>query len=114
MVEFRRGDVIRAHLPNNRSGSELKGPRPVVVVQNDGGNRVAPSTIVVPIKEDKGKRYPFLVPLPLGSFGLTKPSVADCCQILTIDKQYVTEKIGRLPATWMADIDAALKIALAL
>ena len=89
---MRRGEVFWADL-SPRSGAEQRGRRPVIVVSNDGFNLTPSwqSVIVVPISssETQARRGPTAVPLPAGSAGLRRPSVALCHQVTTLDRAKV-------------------------
>ena len=112
-----RGEIYWANL-RPRSGSEQRGRRPVLVVSNDGFNRVPQwrSIIVVPLStaERQAKRGPTAIPLSRGVAGLPESSVVLCHQVTTLDRGKLTERIGVLPTDALAEVDAGLKIALAL
>jgi mRNA interferase MazF len=113
----RRGEVFWADL-SPRSGSEQRGRRPVIVVSSDGFNLTPAwrSVIIVPIStsESQARRGPTAVPLPAGSARLTRPSVALCHQVTTLDRAKLTERMGVLPADLLAHVDDALRAALDL
>ncbi|MBI1892726.1 MAG: type II toxin-antitoxin system PemK/MazF family toxin [Candidatus Rokubacteria bacterium] len=94
-------------------GSEQHGVRPALVVQNDVGNQYAATTIVATITSQI-KIYPVTVPLKRGDAGLTKPSMVNLAQILTVDKTRLRRRVGRLSADQMSRVDAALKVSLEL
>jgi mRNA interferase MazF len=101
-----RGDVFLANL-NPTVGSEQRGIRPVVVLQNDLGNRTSPTLIVAPLTSRlKRPDLPTHVPLPDGFILLE--------QLRTIDCRRLKEKIGRLDAAVLARVDAALRVSLGL
>ncbi len=95
-------------------GHEQSGRRPLLIVQNDVGNAVSPTVIVVAITSRQLRRdYPFLVTLPSGTLPL--PSVVNCSQVRTVDKARLSaEPIARLSAETMAAVDAALRVSLGL
>lgn len=99
-----------------RVGSEQKGTRPCLIVQNDVGNKYAPTTIVVPFTDFKNvkKMYPTLVKVDAGEGGLALDSAALCAQIITIDKSRIKEKRGTVSETTMEEVEEALKISLDL
>ena len=111
---IRRGDVFYADL-NPVVGSEQGGIRPVLVVQNDVGNKYSPTVIVAAITSqiDKAK-LPTHVELPRDDYGLEKDSVLLLEQLRTIDKRRLKEKITFLDQEIMAKVDEALKISLGL
>jgi mRNA interferase MazF len=113
-VQVRRGDVFYADL-NPVIGSEQGGVRPVLVVQNDVGNKYSPTVIVAAITSqiDKAK-LPTHVELKRGEYGLEKDSVILLEQLRTIDKRRLREKVAFLDSEIMAKVDEALKISLGL
>ena len=112
MIFPRRGEIYWIDL-GPTVGSEQRGVRPALIVQNDVGNRHSPTTIVVPISSHVGSSYLVNVPLPEGT--LRKPSAAKCGQVRTIDKVRLKGgAIGRLDDSTMARIDQALLVSLGL
>lgn len=113
-VLVRRGDVYYADL-NPVIGSEQGGVRPVLVVQNDVGNKYSPTVIIAAITSqiDKAK-LPTHVELAHEDFGLEKDSVILLEQLRTIDKRRLKEKITFLDQDIMVKVDEALKISLGL
>lgn len=108
-----RGEIYYAEL-SPVVGSEQGGMRPVLILQNNVGNKYSPTVIVAAIttKIDKGKMPTHV---EVGSDrGLEKDSVVLLEQIRTIDKQRVKEKITQLKKDKMAEIDAALRISVGL
>lgn len=110
----RRGDIFYADL-NPVVGSEQGGIRPVLVVQNDIGNKYSPTVIIAAITSqiDKAK-LPTHVELKSADYGLEKDSVILLEQLRTIDKRRLKEKITILDQDIMVKIDEALKISLGL
>ena len=94
-------------------GSEQGGVRPVLVVQNDVGNKYSPTVIAAAItsKLDKA-RLPTHIELGAVEYGLMKNSVILLEQIRTIDKRRLKERIGSLPPSKMKLVDDALLISL--
>ena len=111
---IRRGDVFYADL-NPVVGSEQGGIRPVLVIQNDVGNKYSPTVIIAAITSqiDKAK-LPTHVELPREDYGLEKDSVLLLEQLRTIDKRRLKEKITFLDQEIMAKVDEALRISLGL
>jgi mRNA interferase MazF len=109
-----RGDIFYADL-SPVIGSEQGGFRPVLVVQNDIGNRYSPTVIISAITSqiDKG-RLPTHVELPVSVSGLEKNSVVLLEQIRTIDKRRLKRHISRLDQTMMSKVDEALAISIGL
>ncbi|ADU50388.1 transcriptional modulator of MazE/toxin, MazF [Thermaerobacter marianensis DSM 12885] len=113
-MEVRRGDIFFADL-SPVVGSEQGGIRPVLVIQNDVGNRYSPTTIVAAITSQINKaKLPTHVELPAGSYGLEKDSVVLLEQIRTIDKRRLLERVARLDAAAMRRVNVALEISLGL
>lgn len=109
-----RGDVFYANL-NPVIGSEQGGVRPVLILQNDIGNKYSPTTIVAAITSRiKKAKLPTHVELDSSSFELDKDSVILLEQVRTIDKRRLKEKIAHLDEKTMAEIDQALQISLGL
>jgi mRNA interferase MazF len=114
---MRRGEIYWAVL-NPRSGSEQSGKRPVVILSHDGFNLTPSwkSIIVIPLSTSslQSKRGPTAIPLPEGSAGLKKASIALCHQITTLDRSKLTDRIGRLSADDLRRVEEGLKAAVGL
>jgi mRNA interferase MazF len=114
---MKRGDVYWADLVP-RSGSEQTGRRPVIVLSHDGFNLIATwkSIVVVPISSSnlQASRGPTVVALPRSAAGLSKPSVAVCHQVTTLDRGKLTKKIGTLPPNTLKEVEEGLRAALDL
>lgn len=96
-------------------GSEQGGMRPVLIVQNDTGNRHSPTVIAAAITSQVGKaRLPTHIELEAKSYGLTKDSVILLEQIRTIDKQRLRERMGKLDDRLMDKVDSALAVSFGL
>ncbi|GGK26825.1 mRNA interferase [Caldalkalibacillus thermarum] len=110
----KRGDVFFADL-SPVVGSEQGGVRPVLVIQNDIGNRFSPTVIVAAITAQIQKaKLPTHVEIDAKMYGFEKDSVILLEQIRTIDKQRLTDKITHLDEEMMARVDDALQISLGL
>lgn len=110
----RRGDVFYADL-SPVIGSEQGGVRPVLVVQNDIGNKYSPTIIIVAITSQINKaKLPTHVEITAPEYGLPKDSVVLLEQIRTIDKKRLREKIGRFNDEMMRSVDSSLKISVGL
>ena len=111
---IKRGEVYYADL-NPVVGSEQGGIRPIVVLQNDVGNKFSPTIIAAATtsKLEKAK-LPTHIELPKGTTILPKNSLVLLEQIRTIDKSRIKEKIGELPPNVMSQIEQALLISLGL
>ena len=109
---MKRGDVYRADL-DPVLGSEQGGVRPVVIVQNDRGNRTSPTVIVAPLTSQRKKlqqKTHVTVSPPEG--GLHQPSLVLCEQVRTVEKTRLTRYLGTVTAATLARIDKALSEAL--
>lgn len=108
-----RGEIYYADL-SPAVGSEQGGIRPVLVVQNDIGNKYSPTVIVCAITSQLTKaKLPTHIEVGVDC-GLHKPSVALLEQIRTIDKRRLKEKIGELSISQMNQINNAIQISLGL
>jgi len=114
MPEVKRGFVYYADL-SPVVGSEQGGVRPVLIIQNNVGNKYSPTVIVAAITSHikKGK-LPTHVELSGEKYGLEKDSVILLEQIRTIDKQRLQQKVTDLDEAIMSRVDEALKISLGL
>jgi mRNA interferase MazF len=113
--ELTRGNVLIADL-EPIMGREIGKRRPVVVIQNDVGNRFSPTTIVAAVTEYSAKksRYPFCTVIEAGEGGLSKRSVVNCSQIRTIDRKRLVTSLGKLREATMVLVDQALRNSLSL
>src|SRR5665648_108443 len=110
----KRGDLYYADL-SPVIGSEQGGVRPILIIQNDVGNKYSPTVIVAAITSQINKaRLPTHIEITAQDFGLPKDSVVLLEQIRTIDKKRLREKIGKFDDELMRDIDDALKISIGL
>lgn len=109
-MTVKRGDIYYADL-SPVVGSEQGGIRPVLIVQNDVGNKYSPTIIAAAITSKINKaKMPTHIELSANEYGLNKDSVVLLEQIRTIDKQRLKERIGKLDAAMMTRIDKALFI----
>ena len=107
-----RGDLFSACL-DPVVGSEQGGIRPVLVIQNDVGNRYSPTVSVLAITGQVNKaRLPTHVPIACEGTGLQKDSVVLAEQIRTLDKRRLRERIGTLKPEVMDRVTTAVKISL--
>lgn len=110
----KRGDVYFADL-SPVVGSEQGGVRPVLVIQNDIGNRFSPTVIIAAITAQIQKaKLPTHVEIDAKAHGFDRDSVILLEQIRTIDKQRLTDKITHLTEDMMRKVDEALQISLGL
>ena len=113
-MQVKRGDIYYADL-SPVVGSEQGGVRPVLIVQNDVGNRYSPTVIAAAITSQREKtRLPTHIELHSEDCGLSRDSVVLLEQIRTIDKRRLKERMGRLDNGSMNQIDRALSISFGL
>ncbi|MCL2579581.1 MAG: type II toxin-antitoxin system PemK/MazF family toxin [Oscillospiraceae bacterium] len=113
-MTVKRGDIYYADL-SPVVGSEQGGIRPVLIVQNDVGNKFSPTVIAAAITSQKEKsRLPTHISLPSVDCGLSRDSVVLLEQIRTIDKKRLKERMGRLDEVSMNEINRALSISFGL
>lgn len=109
---IKRGELYYADL-SPVVGSEQGGVRPVLVVQNDVGNRYSPTVIAAAVTSKINKaRLPTHIELSARTYGLAKDSVVLLEQIRTIDKRRLKDRIGLLSEQMMTRVDDALLISL--
>ena len=107
-----RGDIYFADL-SPVVGSEQGGVRPVLILQNDIGNKYSPTVIVSAITSQLGKaKLPTHIELPADKYNLPKNSVALLEQIRTLDKRRLQEKVTVLSPEKMKEVNKALLISL--
>ena len=113
-MTVKRGDIFYADL-SPVVGSEQGGLRPVLIVQNDVGNKYSPTIIIAAITSQITKaKLPTHIELSASQFGLKKDSVVLLEQIRTLDKLRLQSFITHLPDSFMDKIDNALLISLGL
>ena len=96
-------------------GSEQGGIRPVLIIQNDMGNKYSPTVIVAAITSQINKaKLPTHVEISSEEYGLNKDSVILMEQVRTIDKKRLRDKIGHISNTLMDSVDNALLISIGL
>ena len=96
-------------------GSEQGGVRPVLIIQNDIGNRFSPTVIVAAITAQIEKaKLPTHIEIDAKKYGFDRDSVILLEQLRTIDKQRLTDKITHLDRLMMRKVDEALQISLGL
>ena len=111
---IRRGDIYYADL-RPVVGSEQGGVRPVLIIQNDMGNRHSPTVIAAAITSQMNKaKLPTHIELVGQNCGLTKDSVVLLEQIRTLDKRRLREHMGRLDETQMNQVDDAIAVSFGL
>ena len=114
-MRIHRGDIVIVELDPTQ-GSEQRGTRPWLVLQNDIGNENAPTTIIVPFTTSFGERlYPFEVLITADECALREDSVVVCSQIRTVSiEDRIRDNIGAIPPDRMEEVDTALEYSLGL
>ncbi|MBQ9428559.1 MAG: type II toxin-antitoxin system PemK/MazF family toxin [Clostridia bacterium] len=113
-MSVRRGDIYYADL-SPVVGSEQGGLRPVLIVQNDVGNKYSPTVIAAAITSKMSKAHlPTHIDIYADRVGLARDSVVLLEQIRTIDKRRLKEKMGHLDERMMSEVNAALSISFGL
>lgn len=114
LTNIRRGDIFYADL-SPVVGSEQGGLRPVLIIQNDVGNRYSPTVIAAAITSRMGKtRLPTHIDVHADKMGLAKDSVILLEQIRTLDKRRLKEKMGHLDSTVMSRVNNAIAVSFGL
>ena len=113
-MTVRRGEIYYADL-SPVVGSEQGGVRPVLIVQNDVGNRFSPTVIAAAITSQHDKAdLPTHIEVDAQGSGLVKDSVILLEQVRTLDKHRLREKMGRLDEGVMRQVDAAIAVSFGL
>ncbi len=113
-TNVKRGDIYYADL-SPVVGSEQGGTRPVLIIQNDTGNRYSPTVIAAAITSQTGKaRLPTHISLSGSNYGLSKDSIVLLEQVRTIDKRRLREHMGRLDEAVMNQVDNAIAVSFGL
>lgn len=113
-IVVKRGEIFYADL-SPVIGSEQGGIRPVIIIQNDIGNRYSPTVIVAAITSQINKaKLPIHVEISSEEYGLNRDSVVLLEQIRTLDKRRLKEKIGHMTEADMKKVNKALAISLNL
>ena len=114
MITVKRGDIYYADL-SPVVGSEQGGLRPVLIIQNDVGNRYSPTVIAAAITSRMSKtRLPTHIDIYADKAGLAKDSVILLEQIRTLDKRRLKEKMGHLDDDAMQRVDNAIAVSFGL
>ena len=113
-MQVHRGDIYYADL-SPVVGSEQGGVRPVLIVQNDVGNRLSPTVIAAAITSQQNKaNLPTHITLNAVDSGLARDSIVLLEQVRTLDKHRLKERMGRLDDDSMDQVDHALSISFGL
>lgn len=113
-MNIRRGDIFYADL-RPVVGSEQGGIRPVLIIQNDVGNRHSPTVICAAITSKMNKaKLPTHIEIDASSYDIVRDSVILLEQLRTIDKQRLKDKVCHLDQDILSQVNRALKISLEL
>lgn len=113
-MSVKRGEIYYADL-SPVVGSEQGGIRPVLIIQNDVGNRYSPTVIAAAITSQRDKtKLPTHISVTACDCGLAKDSIVLLEQVRTIDKQRLKEKMGTLDTASMGMVDKALSVSFGL
>jgi mRNA interferase MazF len=111
--EIKRGEFYWVNWGQGR-GSEQKGERPSLVIQNDTGNKFGATVILASCSTKFKDIYPFQVYIKATESGLPEDSVVDLGQIMTADKSRLLEKCGKLNKDKMDEVNKAIEVSLGL
>lgn len=113
-MNIKRGEIYYADL-SPVIGSEQGGIRPVLIIQNDVGNKYSPTVIAAAITSQRDKtKLPTHITVDAVGCGLSKDSIVLLEQVRTIDKKRLKEKMGSLDITAMHRVDKALSVSFGL
>ena len=112
-MNIKRGDIYYADL-SPVVGSEQSGVRPILIIQNDMGNKYSPTIIGVPITSKAKIRMPTHIAIEGNKYGLDKDSIILAEQIRTLDKSRLKEKVGRLDKKVLEQVKKAIEISCGL
>ena len=110
---IKRGDIYYADL-SPVIGSEQSGTRPILIIQNDIGNKFSPTIIGVPITSKQKVNMPTHIAIEGNKYGLEKDSVILTEQIRTLDKKRLKEKVGRIDKDVLNKVKKAIEISCGL
>ena len=103
LMDVKWGDVIYVDVGEEAKGSEQKGNRPAIIVQNDTGNKYSPTTIVAFITSQEKRYLPTHVVVKPWQSGLDEVSTIMFEQIRTIDKSRIISKVGHINTDWLVE-----------
>lgn len=112
-MEVKRGEIWYADL-GSREGSEQRGVRPVLIIQNDKGNTHSPTVIAASMTDAKKRYMPTHMNVLCSMTGMKKNTVVMLEQIHTIDKSKLRNLIAELPEEKMQEADDLIKLSLGL
>ncbi len=110
MSPCKRGEIWMVNFNPGR-GSEQRGIRPALIIQNDIGNQYASTTVVAAVTTTI-KKYPLTVTIPKGKSGLKEESMVNLAQILTMAKERLIKRVGTLDKDKLLEVDEAIKISI--
>lgn len=110
---IKRGDVYWVDFRGS-FGAEIRKVRPAVVVSDDDHNEFMRTVTVAPLSTAVGRVNPYEAVVPAGLIGDGRPARVKTHQLRAVDKKRLGDKLGELPLGAMADVDATLRIHLAL
>lgn len=108
-MKVKRGEIYYADL-SPVIGSEQAGVRPVLIVQNDVGNKFSPTIIAIAITSKQKVKLPTHIDIEGTKYGLDKDSVILAEQIRTLDKKRLREKVGKVDDETMEKVKKAIEI----
>ena len=112
-MKIRRGDIFYADL-SPVVGSEQDGIRPIVIIQNDVGNKFSPTIIGIAITSKEKSKIPTHIEIDGTKYGLEKNSVILAEQIRTLDKSRLKERVGKLDKKTLQELKKAIEISFGL
>ena len=112
-MNIKRGDIYYADL-SPVVGSEQSGVRPILIIQNDIGNKFSPTIIGVPITSKAKVSMPTHIAIEGNKYGLEKDSIILAEQIRTLDKSRLKEKVGKLDKKILNEVKRAIEISCGL
>lgn len=112
-ADVKRGEIYWVNWNPGR-GREQIGERPALIIQNDIGNKIGPTTIVASCSTKITQPFPFVVHIKARESGLPENCAVDLGQIMTIDKSRLMKRCGNLSPARMDEVDRAIKISLGL
>lgn len=112
-MNIKRGDIYYADL-SPVVGSEQSGIRPILIIQNDVGNKYSPTIIGIPITSKSKVSMPTHIAIEGSKYGLDKDSIILTEQIRTLDKSRLKEKVGKLDLKVLQQVKKAIEISCGL
>jgi mRNA interferase MazF len=113
MEGIKRKQIRYADLGTNK-GRRQNGKRPVLIIQNDMGNKYSPTTLVVPLTTNTKDNYPFQVKLSSAIYNLKADSTVMCEQVTVLDKTDIFDCLDEVSDLHMRKIEEAIRISLGM